>query len=69
MKNTKMKELLQKLGTLMALAILVLIFCITMPDKFMKVGGAFVRSISASKGLISSIVSLSPPFTAFLHAI
>lgn len=38
MKNTKMKELLQKLGTLMALAILVLIFCITMPDKFMKVG-------------------------------
>ena len=38
MKNTKMKELLQKLGTLMALAIMVLIFCITMPDKFMKVG-------------------------------
>ena len=38
MKNTKMKELLQKLGTLVALAILVLIFCITMPDKFMKVG-------------------------------
>ena len=38
MKNMKMKELLQKLGTLMALAILVLIFCITMPDKFMKVG-------------------------------
>ena len=33
MKNTKMKELLQKLGTLMALAILVLIFCITMPDR------------------------------------
>ena len=42
MKNTKMKELLQKLGTLMALAILVLIFCITMPDKFIKIGRAHV---------------------------
>lgn len=32
------KELLQKLGTLMALAILVLIFSFALPDKFLRVG-------------------------------
>ena len=37
-KKNSGKELLQKLGTLMALALLVLIFCVMMPDKFMKVG-------------------------------
>lgn len=36
-KNSKVKELLEKLGTIMALLILVAIFCITMPDKFPKV--------------------------------
>lgn len=36
-KNTSAKELLQKLGTLLALFILIAIFCVTMPDKFPKV--------------------------------
>ncbi len=37
MKKNSAKELLQKLGTLLALAILVLIFCFAMPDKFPKI--------------------------------
>ena len=37
-KNNSMKELMQKLGTLAALIILCAIFCITMPDKFPKIG-------------------------------
>ena len=37
-KNSSMKELMQKLGTLAALIILCAIFCITMPDKFPKIG-------------------------------
>ena len=37
-KNSSAKELLQKLGTLLALIILIAIFCITMPDKFPKIG-------------------------------
>ena len=36
-KNNSAKELLQKLGTLMALIILIAIFCIIMPDKFPRV--------------------------------
>ena len=36
-KNNSAKELLQKLGTLLALIILIAIFCITMPDKFPRV--------------------------------
>ena len=36
-KNSSAKELLQKLGTLLALIILIAIFCITMPDKFPKI--------------------------------
>jgi len=36
-KNTSAKELLQKLGTLLALFILIAIFWITMPDKFPKI--------------------------------
>lgn len=36
-KKLSAKDLLQKLGTLMALAILVLIFCVTMPEKFPKI--------------------------------
>ena len=40
MKNTKMKELLQKLGTLLALFILILIFSVTMPQTFPKVSNA-----------------------------
>jgi ribose transport system permease protein len=41
MKNknkTSVKDLMQKLGTLMALAILFLIFCVVLPGKFPKVG-------------------------------
>lgn len=39
MKNkSKVKELLEKLGTVMALLILILIFCFTMPDKFPRIG-------------------------------
>ena len=37
MKKNSAKELLQKLGTLMALALLVIIFCIMMPDKFPRI--------------------------------
>ena len=37
-KNNSAKELMQKLGTLAALIILCAIFCITMPDKFPKIG-------------------------------
>ena len=37
-KNSSAKELMQKLGTLAALIILCAIFCITMPDKFPKIG-------------------------------
>ena len=37
-KNSSAKELLQKLGTLLALIILIAIFCITMPDKFPQIG-------------------------------
>ena len=36
-KKNSGKELLQKLGTLMALAILVIIFCVMMPDKFPRI--------------------------------
>ena len=36
-KKSSARELLQKLGTLMALFILVLIFCIMMPDTFPKI--------------------------------
>ena len=36
-KKSSVKELLQKLGTLAALVILCIIFCIMMPDKFPKV--------------------------------
>ena len=36
-KNNSAKELLQKLGTLMALIILIVIFCVIMPDKFPRV--------------------------------
>ena len=36
-KNNSAKELLQKLGTLMALALLVIVFCVIMPDKFPKI--------------------------------
>ena len=36
-KKSSARELLQKLGTLMALAILVIIFCVIMPDKFPKI--------------------------------
>ena len=37
-KKTSAKDLMQKLGTLMALAILFLIFCAVLPHKFPKVG-------------------------------
>ena len=36
--KTSVKDLMQKLGTLMALAILFLIFCLVLPGKFPKVG-------------------------------
>ena len=36
-KNSRVKELLEKLGTVMALLILIVVFCIAMPDKFPKV--------------------------------
>lgn len=36
-KNSRVKELLEKLGTVMALLILIAVFCIAMPDKFPKV--------------------------------
>jgi len=36
-KNSSAKELMQKLGTLMALVILILIFCVALPDKFPRV--------------------------------
>jgi ribose transport system permease protein len=36
MKKNSGKELLQKLGTLLALVILIIIFCALMPDKFPK---------------------------------
>lgn len=36
-KKSKAKELLEKLGTVMALLILIVIFCITMPDKFPRI--------------------------------
>ena len=36
-KKNSAKELLQKLGTLMALFILVVIFCVAMPDKFPRI--------------------------------
>ena len=38
MKKNSVKELMQKVGTLAALIILCAIFCITMPDKFPKIG-------------------------------
>ena len=57
MKNTKMKELLQKLGTLMALAILVLIFCITMPDNFMNIlKQASINCLIAS-GMLCALIT------------
>lgn len=37
-KNSKFKTIMQKLGTALALVILVIIFCIVLPDKFPKVG-------------------------------
>jgi len=37
-KKVSVKDVLQKLGTVMALAILVIIFCLTMPTKFPRVG-------------------------------
>jgi len=38
MKNTKFKSIMQKMGTALALVILVIIFCIALPDKFPKMG-------------------------------
>ena len=37
-KNSKFKTIMQKLGTALALVILVIIFCIALPDKFPKMG-------------------------------
>ncbi|WP_295764423.1 ABC transporter permease [uncultured Oscillibacter sp.] len=37
-KKSTLKELLEKLGTVMALLILILIFCGVMPDKFPRIG-------------------------------
>lgn len=37
-KKSTVKELLEKLGTVMALLILVVIFCLVMPDKFPRIG-------------------------------
>ena len=37
MKKNSAKELLQKLGTLLALFILIVIFCVAMPDKFPRI--------------------------------
>lgn len=37
-KKSTVKELLEKLGTVMALLILIVIFCIVMPDKFPRIG-------------------------------
>lgn len=37
-KKSTAKELLEKLGTVLALLILILIFCIVMPDKFPRIG-------------------------------
>ena len=36
-KNSKIKTLVQKMGPLLALLILVIIFCVVMPDKFPKI--------------------------------
>ncbi len=36
-KNSKVKELLEKLGTVVALLILIAVFCIAMPDKFPRI--------------------------------
>lgn len=36
-KKLSVKDIMQKLGTVMALAILVIIFCVTMPDKFPRI--------------------------------
>ena len=37
-KKTEIKDILQKLGTALALVILVIIFCIVRPDTFPKIG-------------------------------
>lgn len=37
-KKSTVKEFLEKLGTILALLILILIFCIVMPDKFPRIG-------------------------------
>lgn len=37
-KKSTVKELLEKLGTVVALLILIVIFCIVMPDKFPRIG-------------------------------
>ena len=38
MKNSKFKSIMQKMGTALALVILVIIFCIALPDKFPQMG-------------------------------
>ena len=37
-KKSTVKEFLEKLGTVMALLILIVVFCIVMPDKFPRIG-------------------------------
>ena len=37
-KKSTVKEFLEKLGTILALLILILIFCVAMPDKFPRIG-------------------------------
>ena len=36
--NPKLKAFLQKMGTALALVILIIIFCIVLPDKFPRIG-------------------------------
>lgn len=59
-KKSSARELLQKLGTLMALFILVLIFCIMMPDTFPKITNIMNIFKQASINCLIASVSRLP---------
>ena len=63
-KNSKFKSIMQKMGTALALVILVIIFCIVLPDKFPKMGNIMAVLKQASINCLISSGMLCALITA-----
>ena len=64
MKNSKFKSIMQKMGTALALVILVIIFCIALPDKFPQMGNIMNILKQASINCLISCGKLCALITA-----